>query len=198
MIGYLKGQVLNIQDNVALIENGGIGYEVVCSSSALNLLSKSGEGAIYTYLAVREDGISLYGFSSLSEKDMFLKLISVSGVGAKMGITVLSSMTVKELCTLIATANVKGLSTVKGLGKKTAERIILELREKIGLDGVELFDQKQAPTVKKEERKVNKEALSALTHFGFTAKECTDLLLEGEEKGITEPSKLVEYVLKNI
>ena len=131
MIGYIKGNVLNYHDGTVLIENNGIGYEVTCSNSAYVKLVNDREGAIYTYMAVREDGVNLYGFSSIEEKNMFLKLITVSGVGPKMGITVLSNMYIGDLAVAIATSDVKTLSKVKGLGKKTAERIILELREKV-------------------------------------------------------------------
>ncbi len=134
MIGYLKGKILSLTADTALIETGGVGYEVLCSASALSSLSGKSEGELYTYLQVREDGISLFGFSSPAEKNMFLKLVSVSGVGPKMGIAVLSGMDINSLAVAIASSDVKKLSTVKGLGKKTAERIILELREKVAED----------------------------------------------------------------
>ena len=131
MIGYIKGKVIGNTDNTILLENGGIGYEITCSVSAFSKMMQDREGALYTYLQVRDDGISLFGFISQEEKNMFLKLISVSGVGAKMGITVLSGMSLKDLAVAIATSDVKGLSKIKGLGKKSAERIILELRESV-------------------------------------------------------------------
>jgi len=89
MIGYIKGKVISNNDNVILLENNGIGYEITCSVSAFSKMMQDREGGIFTYLQVKEDGIALYGFVSLEEKKMFLKLISVSGVGAKMGITIL-------------------------------------------------------------------------------------------------------------
>ena len=131
MIGYIKGKVLSAQAGVILLENNGIGYEITCSAAVYQKLAQEKSGEVYTYLAVREDDISLYGFISPEEKNMFLKLITVSGVGPKMGITVLSNMKLSDLAVKIATSDVKGLSSIKGLGKKTAERIILELREKI-------------------------------------------------------------------
>ena len=132
MIGYVYGKVMSNDDNVVLLENNGIGYEVVCSSSAFCTLMEKREGGVYTYLQVKEDGVSLFGFESRQEKNMFLKLISVSGVGAKMGMTILSGMSLKDLAVAIAASDVKTLSAIKGLGKKTAERIIVELREKMG------------------------------------------------------------------
>lgn len=132
MIGYVKGKVIHSEENTLLIENGGIGYEVTCSISAYSKLMEKREGEVFTYLQVKEDGLSLYGFNSIEEKRMFLKLITVSGVGAKMGITILSGMSLKDLALAIATSDVKKLSSIKGLGKKTAERIIVELRESVG------------------------------------------------------------------
>ena len=132
MIGFIKGKIIDITPEYALIETaGGIGFEVICSYSAFSSLAGKKEGELYTYLQVSENGTALYGFSSPEEKNMFLKLITVSGVGPKMGIAVLSGLTITDLATAIATSDVKRLSSVKGLGKKTAERIILELREKV-------------------------------------------------------------------
>ena len=123
MIGYLNGKVLHANEGVVLLVVGDTGYEVLCSNSAYVKLVNDGKGAVYTYMAVREDGVYLYGFSSMEEKNMFLKLISVSGVGPKMGITVLSNLKLDELAVKIATSDVKGLSKVKGLGKKKAEEL---------------------------------------------------------------------------
>ena len=197
MIGYIKGNVLNAKDGTVLIENNGIGYEVVCSSSVYSKLSANNCGEVYTYMAVREDGVSLYGFISLEEKSMFLKLISVSGVGPKMGITVLSGLSLADLVTKIATQDVKGLSKVKGLGKKTAERIILELREKIGCvdddtGEVLLFNSKPI------EEKVNQDAVLALMSLGFTKAESVEAVKRAQNSGETQIEKIIASALKGI
>ncbi len=129
MIGYIKGKLLHCEDNTVILETGGLGYEITCSISLYSRLIKDGGGEAYTYLAVKEDGVFLYGFDNLAEKSMFLKLLTVSGVGPKMGITILSGTELNQLAMYIATSDVKSLSKIKGLGKKTAERIIVELRE---------------------------------------------------------------------
>ncbi len=129
MIGYIKGKLLHAEENTVILETGGIGYEITCSISLFSRLVKDGGGEAYTYLAVKEDGAFLYGFDNLAEKSMFLKLLTVSGVGPKMGITILSGTELNQLAMYIATSDVKSLSKIKGLGKKTAERIIVELRE---------------------------------------------------------------------
>lgn len=116
----------------ALIVVGGVGYEVYCSGAAFSKMVEGGECEVYTYLQVSEaNGVQLYGFSSMQEKEMFLKLISVSGVGPKVGISVLSQMSVNDVALAVATSDVKALSRVKGMGKKTAEKIIVELRDRV-------------------------------------------------------------------
>ena len=116
MIGYLKGKVISYGDGEVILENNGVGFLVSCSASVYEKLITEGFGEAFIYTAVREDDISLYGFLSLEEKKAFLSLISVSGVGPKMGITILSQMDLKTLTVAIAKGDVKTLSSVKGLG----------------------------------------------------------------------------------
>lgn len=196
MIGYLKGKLLSYEDATALVLNNGIGYEVTCSSEMLAKLIADGEGEIYTYLAVREDAISLYGFISKEEKSMFLKLITVSGVGPKMGITVLSNMSLKDLAVKIATSDIKGLATVKGLGKKTAERIIVELREKVDAE----LSEKDVKSVKEDVKiqEENQDAVIALSSLGFTKQEITSALKQAKESGAQTLEQLIAFALKNI
>ena len=197
MIGYIKGRVLSYHDGEVLIENNGIGYEVTCSSSAYASLVSAREGEIFVYMAVREDGVFLYGFSSQEEKNMFLKLITVSGVGPKMGITVLSNMDISALAVAIATSDVKTLSKVKGLGKKTAERIILELREKVSC--LDLPDKKTV--AKKEEPvavKVDDDAVIALMSLGLNRSECVRLLTMAKENGLETIEEQIAFAIKNI
>jgi len=196
MIGYLKGKVLSFSEGVVLLENNGIGYEVFCSASAFKMLTENKSGEIFTYLAVREDDISLFGFISQEEKNMFLKLITVSGVGPKMGITILSGMTPDDLALKIATNDVKGLSKVKGLGKKTAERIILELREKIGTVDTETGEVVTAVEIDKEEE--NQDAVIALMSLGFTKIECVKALEGAKQSGAKTIQDFITYALKNI
>ena len=146
MIAYIKGKVIDEFDDGVVLENNGIGYEIQCSAGLLQKLLTDREGGVYTYLQVKEDGLSLFGFDNKEEKHMFLKLISISGIGPKMAMSILSGMRVSELATAIATSDVKGLSKIKGLGKKTAERIILELRESVSKEAAELPRTKFRPS----------------------------------------------------
>ena len=195
MIGYIKGKVLSANSGVVLIENNGIGYEVTCSAAVYQKLQEDKGGEVYTYLAVREDDVSLYGFISPEEKNMFLKLITVSGVGPKMGITVLSNMKLSDLAVKIATSDVKGLSAVKGLGKKTAERIILELREKITAD-VEVEEKSQA--IVYEDDGDNEDAIIALMSLGFTKQECVKAVKEAKANGAESIQQLISFALKSM
>ncbi len=196
MIGYIKGKVLSAQAGVILLENNGIGYEITCSSSVYQKLATEKSGEVYTYLAVREDDVSLYGFISPEEKNMFLKLITVSGVGPKMGITVLSNMNLSDLALKIAMSDVKGLSAIKGLGKKTAERIILELREKISED----IEQGQTSTSKIEVQDdgENEDAIIALMSLGFTKQECVKAVKEAKANGAESIQQLISFALKSM
>lgn len=197
MLGYIKGNVLSAENGVILLENNGVGFEITCSAAVYQKLVEDKKGEVFTYLAVREDDISLYGFISPEEKNMFLKLISVSGVGPKMGITILSNMKLSDLAVKIATSDIKGLSAVKGLGKKTAERIILELREKISTDTVDSGAAVESVSVA-EEDEVDKDAVIALMSLGFTKQECVKAVKAAKANGANTIEQVIAYSIKNI
>ena len=197
MIGYLKGKILSLNSDTALIETGGVGYEVLCSASALSALEGKTEGEVYTYLQVREDGISLFGFSSPAEKNMFLKLVSVSGVGPKMGIAVLSGMDIKSLAVAIASSDVKKLSTVKGLGKKTAERIILELREKVAESAAQIPAKGGAPAFPAADDG-DEDAIVALMSLGFTRAESAKAIDRAKASGASTIEDIIREAIKGM
>ena len=192
MIGYLKGKVKDLTPEYALLEVNGVGYEVVCSGAAFSRLSgvRAGEdGEVYTYLQVKEDGVALFGFVDLREKELFLKLTSVQGVGAKLAIAVLSSMRPEEVSEAIAAADAKRLSAVKGLGKKTADRIILELHGKISAD--ELLGESKGAIPVKAVSGEDDDAVAALMGLGFTRQESARAVERARAAG----AKTVEDVL---
>ncbi len=134
MFSFLRGIIEEKSEGLLVLDVGGVGYELAVSSNTLTSLPHEGDIVkIFTYMAVREDGVYLFGFATREEKELFLKLISVSGVGPKMAIAILSGLNLSDLSIAIQTGDVKILCTIKGLGKKTAERICLELKNKIGL-----------------------------------------------------------------
>ncbi len=196
MIGYLKGKLLYSTAEAALIEVNGVGYEVYCSASAFSSMSQGNVCEVYTYLQVSEQsGVTLYGFSSIEEKNMFLKLVSVSGVGPKMGIAVLSSMDCATLAAAIATQDVKRLSSVKGLGKKTAERIILELREKVGQIPVPAQGG-VAPNILPDDG--DEDAIVALQTLGFSRAESAKAVAEAKANGASGIEQIIMVALKNM
>ncbi len=197
MIGYLKGKILSLGTDTALIETAaGVGFEVLLSGSARGSLSGRTEGEVYTYLQVREDGVSLFGFSSSEEKEMFLKLISVSSVGPKMGIAALSQMSAGDIATAIATNDVKRLSAVKGMGKKTAERIILELREKVSAVAAQSAAGEAVPAVQISAS--DEDAVVALMTLGFTRGESAKAIARAREKGATEIEDVIRLALQGM
>ncbi len=200
MIGYLRGKVLSLTPEYVLLETGGVGYEVICTGAAFSHLSgvkKGEEGEIYTYMQVKEDGISLFGFAEPKEKSLFLKLVSVQGVGAKMGIAILSAMRPEELSEAIATADSKRLSAVKGVGKKTAERIILELHGKISAD--ELLGAAASESYRGVSPSVeDSDAVAALMNLGFTKQESARAVERARAAGAGTIEEIISAALRTM
>ena len=196
MIGYLKGKVIYSEEGVILLEVNGVGYELVCSGALFAKLVTDGQGEAYTYLQVRDDGVTLFGFVSVEEKK------SVSGVGPKMGIAILSGMNISEIAVAIATSDVKGLSAVKGLGKKTAERIILELREKV--TAAEMMGSvkggAKAPAAPVPEKLSDREedAIVGLMSLGYTRAESVKAVKGAIERGAETMEEIIMTALKNM
>jgi holliday junction DNA helicase RuvA len=132
MIHHIKGKLIELELTHAVVDISGLGYFVNIPMSTFDRLPRPGaDVALRTHMVVREDDMSLYGFSSEEERKLFKLLLSVSGVGAKTALTVLSSLPVGNFCTAVANSEVKIISKINGIGKKTAERLVLELRDKI-------------------------------------------------------------------
>ena len=200
MIAYLRGKVLTTTVETAIIDVNGVGYEVYCSGGAFRKLVIGQVGELYTYLQVKEDGITLFGFADLKEKELFLKLITVSGVGPKMGISILAAMSAEDFARAIATADVKGLSKVKGLGKKTAEKIVLELHGKIsaaevlGASGETVGAEPTQAAVKATPQE--EEAISALMGLGFTRSESAQAVKKAKDLGAASVEEIIMKALQ--
>lgn len=200
MIGYLRGKVLSLLPESVLLDVNGVGYEVMCSGAAFANLSgvkKGEEGELYTYLQVSEQGIALYGFADLKEKELFLRLTSVQGVGAKLAIAALSAMRPADLTEAIYTADVKRLTAVKGLGKKTAERIVLELHGKISADEIlgEAGEERPAAPVRSQ---ADDDAVAALMNLGFTRQESTRAVERAKAAGAGTIEEIIGTALKGM
>ena len=131
MFYYVKGTVAHLAPNLAVIDCGGVGYACRTTSYTLSALQAGQEGKLYTYLNVREDAMELYGFATENERSCFQMLLAVSGVGPKAALSILSATTPEGLATAIITGNEKALMVAQGIGKKIAQRIILELKDKL-------------------------------------------------------------------
>ena len=138
MIAYLKGSFVYKTPAVVHVDVNGVGYEVFISLNTYSEIQALDKGTLYTYLHIKEDAHTLYGFFEVAEKDMFIKLISISGVGASTARMMLSSLKPDEIARAIIQGNTKLLESIKGIGKKSAERIILELKDKLSKQSTEL------------------------------------------------------------
>lgn len=192
MIEYLKGTLADLTPALAVIECHGVGYGVNISLNTFSAIQDKQEVKLWITESIREDAYQLWGFSTRTERELFLLLTSVSGIGAGTSRVILSSMTVPELAAVISEGNDKMLKTVKGIGPKAAQRIIVDLRDKIGSLGIEAASPTApaSPVVNKE---VMDEAVAALTMLGFSPAPAHKAV----QKILTdEPEAPVERVIK--
>jgi len=187
MYNYFKGKIEEIGDTYVVIDVNGVGYELTCSDITKQSLSLHTEAKVYAYYSVSENNVGLFGFSSKEEKSLFLHLISVSGVGPKSAVQILSGASLDHIVYCIASNDAKSLSKIKGLGKKTAEKIIVELKDKLGA-GFEVGDNS---TVNMPISKDNDEAVMALMSLGFTRNEAQ----EGVKKAISAGADTLESII---
>ncbi len=201
MIYSLTGKVLRLDDNTVVVDTGGMAFEVTCSSfTAYELGSKNEIQTILTYLQVREDAMCLFGFASSKEKTIFNDLIQVSGVGPKMAITILSGLPIDDLVRAITSSDVKVLSSIKGLGKKTAERVVLELNTKFGgTDALESLISNDAnlSQVKMAVPKAVEEAAEVLINAGIQKNQAIEIAKSNYKDGMTG-EELVVLCFKNL
>ncbi|MBQ5929656.1 MAG: Holliday junction branch migration protein RuvA, partial [Clostridia bacterium] len=200
MIAFLRGRVLTTTAETVILDVNGVGYEAFCTGAVFRKITVGAVAELYTYLQVKEDGVTLFGFATPKEKELFLKLISVSGVGPKMGISILAALSADEFAQAVATADVKRLSAVKGLGKKTAEKIVLELHGKISAaevisaGGDSMTATEIAPVTKLSLQ--DEEAVSALTNLGFTRNESVQAVKKAKENGAVTVEEVIMKALQ--
>ena len=194
MFSFITGIVEQKENNIAVINCNGVGFELNVSDTTIYELANVGELAtIHTYMAVREDAITLFGFATKEEKSVFLKLISVSGIGGKVAISILSAMPAADLIDAIVTENVKLLSSVKGLGKKTAERLIVELKNSFDDVQLSMLNPKSAPII----TNAIEEAIDTLVAMGLTRFDATAVVKNvATQEDTTED--IIKKSLKNL
>ncbi|MBV6485175.1 MAG: Holliday junction ATP-dependent DNA helicase RuvA [Flavobacteriales bacterium] len=193
MIAQIKGRLIEKTPTYVVVDCNGVGYQINISLNTFSKIGNEENCLLFTHFVIREDAHLLYGFKEKSERELFRQLISVSGVGSSTAIMILSSLSPDETKAAIISGNVNTLKGVKGIGLKTAERIIIDLRDKVGKnEGTELFSISSNNTIKEE-------ALSALVMLGFSKmpaeKALTKIMTESPNLTVEE---LIKRTLKSL
>lgn len=198
MIGYLRGRVVYRDESEVILDCGGVGYEVGVTSAALRALPEpGGEGEMYVHFSSTDNGTALYGFASLQERQLFRLLLSVSSVGPKVGLALLSGMGVDALVETIATGNFGPLTKVKGVGKRIAERVVLELREKVA-DVWSVAPQIELKGEGKSETAALRDALEALLQLGYRRGDAAEVLASLPRKESLDSGAMIREALKRL
>ncbi len=201
MIEYLRGKIADIDINRVVIDVNGVGYVLTISDSTASLLPGVGEEAkIYSFLSVREDGVTLYGFPSYDDLGIFKQLITVSGIGPKGALAILSVLTPDDLRFAILSGDSKAIAKAPGIGKRTAERVILDLKDRIGAESSEnalMSGSSPTPSVNESSRD---EAVEALVALGYSSADAYRAVKEASAAigGDTETDTLLKAALKVI
>ena len=199
MIEYIKGELTELTPALATVEAAGVGYGLNISLNTFSAIQGKKEVRLYVYEAIREDAHVLFGFCNKKEREMFLFLITVSGVGANTARMMLSGMSVSELCSAISTGNAKLIQSIKGIGKMTAQRIIVDLRDKIVALGI--ADEIPAGGIVSApvNNAVRDEAVAALTMLGFAPAPTQKVVVQILQEQPTLPvEQVVKLALKQI
>jgi len=194
MIAFVRGNFVNKTPASVTVDVNGVGYELQISLNTYSRIQNLEKGSLFTYLQIKEDGHTLYGFFDVQEKELFTQLISVSGVGAATARMILSSMKSVDVVRAIATSDTRVLESVKGIGKKSAERIILELKDKMGKISA---DSNNSTLI---HNTLEQDALNALIALGIarsTGEQAVNKVLKAEP-GIDQVEEIIKKALKTI
>jgi len=199
MISFIKGHLDTVNENSVIIDCNGIGYEVFIGLNTISKLPTVGsELKIHTYMQTRDDGVSLYGFISKEELNMFHMLISVSGIGPKGAINMLSAASPQDLMLAIISSDVKLMSSFPGIGPKTAGRLILELKDKIKTDAVTSYDFSEGQAVHTGGGDgARNEAIAALNALGYSRSESVKAVTSVYEDGM-DVQQIIRLALKSL
>ena len=192
MIGMLKGKVWEIQSDKLILDVNGVGYQVSIPYGFLTRLKTGQETTVYTHVIMREDELSLYGFSSMAEKELFLQMLTVSGIGPKAALSILSTLGSAQAESAIAGENLTLLTKVPGIGKKTAQRLILELKEKF--KGKALIPTDDGMNIEQVQSLAISEAMETLLALGFSQDEAKSALKAVEESAQGENKSVEDQV----
>jgi holliday junction DNA helicase RuvA len=193
MIEYLDGKIVELNPAHAIVDVGGVGYFITISLNTYSALTRTKSGKLFIHEVIREDAHNLFGFSEPDERVLFRNLISVSGIGPNTGILFLSSLSVIEIKSAIVSGDFNKLKTIKGVGLKTAQRLVVELKDKLGKEPL------PSDIFSTENNTTREEALSALVTLGFVkknAEKIIDTILKQNPQGTVE--QLIKDALKQI
>ena len=194
MYAYIKGDLEEKSNGFVVIENNGIGYKIFMSNTAIGRLGElHSKVKVYTYYQVREDNISLYGFNTKEELRMFELLISVSGVGSKSAINMLSNIEASSFAVAVVSNDIKKISSIKGIGNKTAQRLVLELKDKLKAEQ-ELTKLEEVKEVVEDEE-ISSEASDALQILGYNRKDIERVLKKIDIKSLST-EEIIKEALK--
>lgn len=199
MYAYIKGRLMEIDGENAVVEAGGIGYNIKMQSDGISRLPSVGtEIRLYTYTSVREDAIWLYGFLSREELAMFRLLITVSGIGPKGAQAVLSAISTEDLRYAIYTGDVKKIAKAPGIGAKTAQRIVLDLKDKVTFDEVLGVENTELPRTEDGYGENRKEAVEALTALGYAPSDAVKVINAVSDADQMDVEQLLKAALKQL
>lgn len=195
MFNYLYGEIADINGSNVVVDVNGVGYEMAVSNYTLAECKLGQKQKLYAYLQVREDGVSLFGFATAEEKNMFLRLVSVSGIGPKVALAVLSGMDSNSLALAIFNGDTRLLTKIKGLGKKTAERLVLELKEKVVVDAsaadLPIMNSLDVPLTKEMQN-----AIAVLCSLGKSQVDAEKLIEAASKLGATTTEELINMAFR--
>jgi len=196
MIEYIKGSIAELNPASAVIDCNGMGYFINISLNTYSAIQKLNSAKLYIYEAIREDAYVLYGFADKQERELFLLLISVSGIGGNTARMILSALSPSELANVISSENVNMLKTVKGIGLKTAQRVIVDLKDKIKITG---SDSGNVGSTMLQNTEVHDEAVAALTMLGFnTAASQKVVFAILKEEPLAKVEEVIKLALKRL
>lgn len=195
MYNYLYGEIVDVFGNAVVLDVNGVGYEITVSNFTLAECKLGQKQKLLTYLQIREDGVALFGFATAEEKSMFMRLISVSGVGCKVALAILSGMDSNSLAIAIFNGDTHLLTKIKGLGKKTAERLVLELKEKVIVDANSV----ELPILNSLDVPLTKEitnAVAVLVSLGKSQVDAEKLIDAASKLGASTTEELVNMAFR--
>ena len=198
MYAFIEGEVCEKANGSLVLLAGGVGWQLSCSNNTLQAApAQGGKMRCYTFLSVREDAMELFGFSTREEKELFLQLTSVSGIGPKTALGLLGSMPLRDLNLAILLGDVNALSRAPGIGKKTAQRIALELKDKVSQESVSGPDVAAAPVVSASGAGAVSEAVEALIALGYSSTEARNAVSQVRGRADT-PEELIRLALRSM